>query len=60
MKVNILHVLTLIFVIAKITGYINWSWWIVLLPTLIPIGLSLIILLVIALAAIVDYESGNL
>ena len=29
---NFLWILTLIFVIAKILGYINWSWWIVFMP----------------------------
>jgi len=29
---NFLWILTLIFVIAKILGYINWSWWLVFMP----------------------------
>ena len=49
------HILTIIFVIAKIVGYINWSWWLVLLPSIISIGLSTlvsIIVLVVALVAV--------
>ena len=49
------HILTIIFVIAKIVGYINWSWWLVLLPSIISIGLSAlvsIIVLVVALIAV--------
>ncbi len=49
------HILTIIFVIAKIVGYINWSWWLVLLPSIISIGLSTlvsIIVLVVALIAV--------
>ena len=49
------HILTIIFVIAKIVGYINWSWWLVLLPSIISIGLSIlvsIIVLVVALIAV--------
>jgi len=38
-------ILTIIFVIAKILGYINWSWWLVFSPTLIVI--AFVILLVI-------------
>ena len=41
------HILTIIFVIAKIVGYINWSWWLVLLPSIISIGLSILVWLVI-------------
>lgn len=47
------HILTIIFVIAKIVGYINWSWWLVLLPSLISIGLSLVIWLIGLIAIIV-------
>jgi hypothetical protein len=46
-------ILTIIFVIAKLFGVINWSWWLVLLPSIISIGFSIfIILLVITLAII--------
>jgi len=32
---NLLNILTAIFVVAKITGYIDWSWWLVFAPTLV-------------------------
>ena len=52
------HIITIIFVIAKIVGYINWSWWLVLLPSIISIGLSLLIwlfiLVVVIIAAFLD------
>jgi hypothetical protein len=32
------EVLTLIFIILKLTGEIDWSWWLVLLPELIAIS----------------------
>ena len=38
------NVLTIVFVIAKLTGYVNWSWWIVFLPTIAGLGLQLLIL----------------
>lgn len=47
------HILTIIFVIAKIVGYINWSWWLVLLPSIISIGLGLVIWLIGLIAVIV-------
>ena len=52
------HILTIIFVIAKIVGYIEWSWWLVLLPSIISIGLSilvwLVVLVVVIIAAFLD------
>jgi hypothetical protein len=35
--------LTLIFITLKLTGYINWSWWWVLLPFYGPIAIGLVI-----------------
>ena len=43
---------TLAFVILKLTGYINWSWWWVISPVWITYGS--IILLAIILAVIPD------
>ena len=37
-------VLTIIFVVLKLVGVINWSWWWVFSPTLIEIGLVILIL----------------
>ena len=37
------EVLTLIFIALKLTGYINWSWLIVLSPTIIGVIISLVI-----------------
>jgi hypothetical protein len=34
-------ILTLIFVVLKLVGVIHWSWWWVLAPTLITVGLSI-------------------
>lgn len=37
-----LNVLLIIFVIAKILGFITWSWWIVLSPLLIQVSIGLL------------------
>ena len=34
---NFLSVLTLIFIVLKLTDFIDWSWWLVLAPTLIQV-----------------------
>lgn len=36
------EILQTIFVIAKILGLINWSWWIVFLPLEIYLGLVIL------------------
>jgi hypothetical protein len=43
---NFLPALQLIFITLKLTKVINWSWWLVLLPTISPVcivGLLIII-----------------
>ena len=37
--------LTLLFVILKLVGYINWSWWIVFIPIYVAVILTLILLI---------------
>ena len=35
--------LTTIFFILKLTGVIDWAWWLVFLPVIVTVGLSLFI-----------------
>ena len=37
-----LPLLTILFIGLKLTGYIAWSWWWVLSPILIPLGIAAI------------------
>lgn len=37
-------VLTIVFIILKLTGSIDWSWWYVLAPIWVPFGLILVII----------------
>jgi hypothetical protein len=36
--------LTLLFAAAKLFGFIDWSWWLVLLPAFIGIGIAMFFL----------------
>ena len=45
--------LTIAFIILKLCGVINWSWWWVLSPIIISTGLGLIILIIGLIIAIV-------
>ncbi|WP_057766085.1 hypothetical protein [Companilactobacillus tucceti] len=38
-----LELLTLIFVVAKLLSFITWSWWLVFLPIILKVVLSLIV-----------------
>ena len=47
--------LTIAFVVLKLTGYIDWSWWWVLSPAWISLCVSIpLIILVLILAAITE------
>ena len=39
----LLGLLTLIFVLLKLTHVISWSWWWVLSPVIVPVGFVLLI-----------------
>ena len=52
-----LNALLIIFVIAKILGFVTWSWWIVLSPLLIQI---LIGLLSLVFCGVANFRIKNL
>ena len=35
----------IVFIVLKLCNVIDWSWWLVLLPILIPIGIWLLIII---------------
>lgn len=52
---NIVGLLGVLFVGLKLTGYIDWSWWFVLMPFYIPLILcSLVFVGVIAVLAMTN------
>lgn len=52
MKVGFWGLLQLIFITLKLTNYINWSWWLVLLPSLFWVGC---VVFIFVLALVIDY-----
>jgi hypothetical protein len=34
----LLSLLTVLFIALKLTGFIDWSWWLVVMPTLVHVG----------------------
>jgi ABC-type nickel/cobalt efflux system permease component RcnA len=45
--------LTIAFIILKLCGVIDWSWWLVFLPLIISIGLPITIILFILLGCFI-------
>lgn len=50
--------LSLIFIVLKLTGYINWPWWYVLAPIWIPFAIvfGLLTLILVALAIVTCFS----
>lgn len=52
MKIGFFSLLTVIFVIAKIFGYIDWSWLLVFTPTIVGFILFIAIVVFAAIAGV--------
>lgn len=46
--------LTIVFIVLKLCGIINWSWWWVCSPILIQVALAIIIMSVVVYFALRD------
>ncbi len=44
--IGFLGLLTIVFIVLKLTGYITWSWFWVLSPIILPVIVSIIILVI--------------
>lgn len=51
-SIGFVGLLTLAFIILKLTGCISWSWWLALSPVLIEIELILLMLIILGLIAV--------
>lgn len=45
---GICEVLTIAFIVLKLVGAISWSWWLVLLPEIISVVLTILFILGVA------------
>jgi hypothetical protein len=59
MNIGLLGLLTIIFAIAKLAGVIAWSWWIVLSPSLVGLGIGILFLVVVIAAALVGESKAS-
>jgi hypothetical protein len=54
-----LHLLTIIFVCAKILTLIDWSWWLVFLPSIIAVIIAILMIFgVVGLALLIDEKKN--
>jgi hypothetical protein len=50
--------LTIVFLVLKLCGVIDWAWIFVFLPIIISVGFTILFWVVIFLIAIVGYKKG--
>lgn len=50
--------LTIAFIVLKLTNCIAWSWWWVLAPLWVPLGLVLVVLAILGVILLVKLFSG--
>lgn len=51
--ISFLGLLTIVFIVLKLTHYINWSWWLVLGPLWIPVAFVVLAIATVWIAATV-------
>lgn len=47
--ISFLGLLAILFIGLKLTGYVTWSWWLVLLPLYLPFVVVLAVFAIVAL-----------
>lgn len=55
--IGFMGLLTLLFIALKLTGFITWSWWWVLAPIWMPLGILLTFITFCALMAVVTGQA---
>lgn len=54
LRFGVCDVILIVFIVLKLTGVVNWNWWIVTLPITIPIGIVLFIAVIVGLFGIFE------
>ena len=52
--VGFFGLLQVVFIALKVAKVIDWSWWLIFLPTWINIGIIIIVIFIIVVAAIIN------
>ena len=56
--ISVCTVLGIIFLILKLIGVADWSWWLVLLPFIVEVGFAILIILIALLIVIIKKIRG--
>ena len=59
LNIDRIELITIVFVVLKLTGVIDWSWWLVLSPMLISFALLIIVLIIALIIALVNILKDN-
>ena len=49
----------IVLIILKLTNVIDWSWWLVLLPALLPVALVVLVFLTVIVALACGVSAGE-
>jgi len=49
---SIFTILTIVFVIAKLSNLIAWSWWLVFLPIIVSVSFGLLFIMIAFIVAL--------
>lgn len=58
-NIDSIDLITIVFVVLKLTEVIDWSWWWVLSPILISFALVIIVLIIALIIALVNKLKDN-
>lgn len=53
---DLVTVLTVVFVCLKLSGVVDWSWWLVFLPLIIWLIVAVLVVLMVILLAAIKYR----
>ena len=48
--IGFIDVLQIVFIVLKLCGDIKWSWWLVLMPLWICLGITIILITILAIS----------
>lgn len=50
--ITAIDVLQIVFIVLKLCGVIKWSWWLVLMPIWISLGIGVILIIILVIYGI--------
>ena len=56
--ISVCTIVGIVFLILKLIGVIDWSWWLVLLPFIIEVGFAVLIILIGLLIIVIEAIRG--